>query len=143
MELSSQWGGVMTKALVGVSVLIVEDDVDSLELLEFCLNSEGATVRATDRALGAHQLLLEWHPDIIVSDISMPDEDGYTMIEKIRQNPATRMIPAIALTGNAGEAARKLASKHGFQKHLTKPADPVEIIKAVASLTIDCQPQPV
>ena len=79
-------------------------------------------------------MLAEWEPDVLVSDIGMPGEDGYHLIAKVRALPAERggAIPAIALTAYASSQDRQRALSNGFQNHLAKPIEPVELAQVVA-----------
>jgi CheY-like chemotaxis protein len=81
--------------------------------------------------------LHEFRPDVVVADISLPAEDGYRLIRRIRSSPLTheRYTPAIALTAHAGEANRKRALDAGYQEHLTKPADPNDLVRTIVRLT--------
>ncbi len=122
--------------LDGISILVVDDEPDSRELLRAILAKAGADVRTAGSAADA---LAVWHqrrPDVLVSDIGMPEEDGYSLIAKIRAlpEPADRLVPAVALTAYSRTEDRIKAIAAGFQMHLSKPADRVELITMVASL---------
>ncbi|MBH8562074.1 PAS domain S-box protein [Nostoc sp. CENA67] len=123
--------------LRGVRVLTVEDDQDTRELLVFTIGHYGAQVTAAASASEALKILKQFQPDILVCDIAMPEMDGYTLIRQIRTWPKEQggQIKAIALTAHAGESDQKQALAAGFQKHLSKPIDPEELIEAIASLT--------
>jgi len=121
--------------LSGVSVLIVEDNEEARRLLTTILNRSGATVTPAENAATALTLLLSNRPDILISDIEMPGEDGYSLIRKIRlQELPSQRTPAIALTAytRGGDRVRALAA--GFQVHIAKPVDPAELVAAVKSL---------
>lgn len=123
-------------ALKGVRVLAVDDDPDMRDLTAFILAQAGAevtVVASADEALAAFPQI---NPDVLVADIGMPHKDGYMLLHQIRHlNPQGKQIPAIALTAYAGEADRQQALEAGFQNHLAKPIEPVELIKAVANLS--------
>jgi signal transduction histidine kinase/ActR/RegA family two-component response regulator len=122
--------------LDGVSVLLVEDDADGRQVLTVILELAGAKVNAVGSVRGALAALADLRPDVLVSDVGMPDEDGYALIRHIRAREASGVggMPAIALTGYAtpDDCARLLAA--GFQLYLRKPVDPSQIVAAVASL---------
>ena len=119
-------------ALAGISVLVVDDEVDTRELVVEVLTQCGAAVRTAASAAAAWTLLREWTPDVIVSDIGMPDQDGYHLIQKIRAEG--NRIPAAALTAYARSSDRLRVLSAGFQAHLPKPAEPAELVTLVASL---------
>lgn len=124
--------------LTGIKVLIVEDDNDSREVVQLFLEQSGAVVQSTESAKSAMQLLTQntGLPDIIVSDLAMPDEDGYTLVSKIRKLPpeAGGTIPALALSAFATSESKQRALESGFTRYLTKPFEPdlliAEILKA-------------
>lgn len=120
----------------GVRVLIVDDDADALELLTFILSEYGAEVRAVTKAVETLEVLKEWQPDLLMSDIGMPEVDGYMLIRQIRALPPEQggEIPAIAVTAYAGEIDHRQVLAAGFQKHVTKPVEPAELVLAIATL---------
>jgi len=121
--------------LRGVRVLIVDDDDDSREMLEHLLASAGAELRGVDGAKAALEALDEEVPDVLVSDIGMPEEDGLSLIKRIRLRPPAEggVVPAVALTAYARGEDRALALRAGFNSHVSKPIDPSEIIAVIAS----------
>jgi len=126
--------------LEGLKILVVDDEADALELLSTILQNNGAEVIAVasvNQALTIIETATDRSPDVLVSDIGMPDEDGYSLISKLRQLEAQRggKLPAIALTAYAGSDDRRQALLAGFQMHLTKPVDAAELVAVVASLT--------
>ena len=123
--------------LVGVHVLLVEDDDDSRELLAAILMKCGARVTATSSGNEALALFATDVPHVLVSDIGMPEMDGYTLIRRLRalDLPAAQQVPALALTAYARSEDRRRTLAEGFQMHLAKPADPSEFAMTVASLT--------
>lgn len=122
--------------LAGVRVLVVDDDADSLDFAAFVLEQDGAFVIALSSAYEALKTLAEVKPDVLVSDISMPDMNGYMLIRQVRSWTAEQggQIPAIALTAFARNDDQQEALKAGFQMHLSKPFNPEELIAAIAKL---------
>ncbi len=122
--------------LAGVSVLVVDDEADTREMLERLLVRHRATVRTTASAHDALALLQAMRPTVLVSDIAMPDEDGYTLIAAIRRLPPEcgGTTPAIALTALARKEDRLRAMLAGFQMHLAKPIEPSELVVVIKSL---------
>ena len=121
-----------------IKVLVVEDDDDSRKLLTVLLEQDNANVTAVASAQAALEALNQSLPDIILSDVSMPDVDGYTLMRQIRALPPEQggQIPAIALTAYAGEIDRQQAISAGFQQHVAKPVKIDELTEAIASLVI-------
>lgn len=123
--------------LDGLRVLAVDDNADNLELIKFVLEEHNAQVTLAASANAALEAITHTKPNILISDIGMPDEDGYSLIRKIRNlTQQGKQIPAIALTAHASEEARILALNAGFSSHLAKPFDPDELIAVVSTLTI-------
>lgn len=122
--------------LGSVRVLIVEDEEDTRELLIASLQQCGAEVTAAASVAEALASLDRELPDVLVSDLAMPEEDGYSLIRKVRaRDPeAGGRIPAAALTAYARAEDRVRALASGFQRHLPKPVDPADLISMVASL---------
>ncbi|MCA1568342.1 MAG: PAS domain S-box protein [Acidobacteria bacterium] len=122
--------------LDGLRVLIVDDEADTRDLLLAVLTSCGAQVTLTASAAEALEQIGREHFDVLVTDIGMPEEDGYSLIEKVRMLPAERggTLPAAALTAYARMEDRVRALRSGFQIHVPKPVDPTELITVVANL---------
>ncbi|HVQ15543.1 MAG TPA: ATP-binding protein, partial [Vicinamibacterales bacterium] len=122
--------------LDGVTVLYVDDEPDARELAQRILSSQGARVITADSAEAGRQLVAREHPDVLVADIGMPEEDGYSLIRTIRSLPADQggSIPAAAVTALARTEDRRRALLAGFQTHVAKPVDVVELVAVVASL---------
>ncbi|HSD47339.1 MAG TPA: ATP-binding protein [Pyrinomonadaceae bacterium] len=123
-------------SLEGLKVLVVDDEADTRELISEVLKEVGSEVIAC-RSVAEALVALEQHkPDILISDLGMPDEDGYSLISKIRALPAERggHIPAAALTAYARAEDRMRVLRSGFQFHLPKPVDSAELVTVVASL---------
>ena len=118
--------------LSAVRVLVVEDDEDTRELVRATLEHAGAQVEAVGTAREARREMLEESPDVLVSDIRMPEEDGYSLIQSLRSAGVT--TPAIALTANARREDAEEARSAGFQIHLAKPIDAARLVEAVAAL---------
>lgn len=123
--------------LDGIRVLLAEDDADGQRVLTLILEIAGATVEAVGSVRGALSAFDGFRPDVLVSAVGLPDEDGYALIRRVRARETDHdgKTPAIALTGyvTPEDRARLLAA--GFQLHLRKPVEPSEIVAAVASLT--------
>jgi CheY-like chemotaxis protein len=123
-------------SLQGLKVLVVDDEADTCELIGEVLKEVGSEVIAC-RSVKEALVALEQHkPDILISDLGMPDEDGYSLISKIRALPPERggHIPAAALTAYARAEDRMRVLRSGFQFHLPKPVDSAELVTVVASL---------
>jgi PAS domain S-box-containing protein len=117
-------------------VLVVDDDPDARDLFNLILTSYGAEVRDCASAHEALQILDEWGPDVLVSDIGMPVEDGYELMRKVRALEPERggLVPALALTAYARAEDARRAFNVGFQAHIPKPVEPGELAMAVAGL---------
>jgi signal transduction histidine kinase len=126
--------------LQGARVLLVDDDDDTRDFLATALGTAGAQMRGAATARAAFEAVTDWRPDVIVSDISMPEEDGYSFIRRVRLLPADAggRTPAVALTALARPKDRVSALAAGFQTHLPKPVDPNELVLAVANLRDAC-----
>jgi PAS domain S-box-containing protein len=122
--------------LDGIHILLVEDDDDSRKLLGTMLKRHGARVTSTKSAAEALNVFSDEPPDLMISDIGMPDEDGYQLMRKIRARPAGQggLIPAIALTGYASRKDRERALDAGYRQHIAKPIEQAELIAAIAVL---------
>lgn len=121
--------------LDGVRVLIIDDERDSLEWVRRLLQECKAEVAVAPSANDGLNLIAAEPPDVIVSDIGMPDKDGFEMIRELRaRSPEAAKIPAIALTAFARSEDRTRAMLAGYQVHLAKPVEPQELIAAVANL---------
>ena len=122
--------------LDGVRVLLVEDNPDTLDMLKFIFDESGAEVIAAASVDEALDALERFRPDALVSDIAMPDRDGYDLISEIRSREPERggKIPAVAVTAYARAEDRVRVLAAGFQMHIAKPVEPVELVVAVRSL---------
>ncbi|HYH06097.1 MAG TPA: ATP-binding protein [Thermoanaerobaculia bacterium] len=122
-------------SLEGCAILVVEDNDDARKLLHAILSRAGATVETAENVSVALRILAAHRPDLIVSDIEMPGEDGYSFITKVRvQGSAHRRVPAIALTAYTRSVDRVRALAAGFQMHMAKPVEPAELVAAAKSL---------
>ncbi len=118
--------------LEGIKILVVDDDNDSRDFIVFVLEQEGAIVTPVTSAFEALEVLTKFTPDIMVSDIGMPEMDGYALMRQVK---ASEPIPkAIALTAYAGEYDQQQALAAGFLLHISKPAEPDELIAVVTQL---------
>ncbi len=120
--------------ITGLSVVLVDDQPDALEMTRLLLETRGATVRTAPSARHALQALRDARPDVLVADIGMPGEDGYWLVEQVRADDALADLPAIALTAYARPEDRARSLAAGFLAHLTKPLDADALTSAVASL---------
>jgi CheY-like chemotaxis protein len=117
-------------------VLLVEDDDDARKLLGTMLKRYGARVTSTNPAAEALNVFTEQLPYVLISDIGMPEEDGYSLIRRVRALDPARggATPAVALTAYARSEDRTRSIVAGFQMHIAKPVEPSELIAVVASL---------
>ena len=120
--------------LTGVKVLVVDDEEDSVAIVQRLLERRGAEVRGTHSMKAALGEFTAFSPHVVVSDIGMPDHDGYELITCLRALPEGRAVPAIALTVLARNDDRTRALRAGFQMHLPKPVDFTELVAAVRNL---------
>jgi CheY-like chemotaxis protein len=118
----------------GLSIVVVDDAPDSRELVKRLLQGGGAQVSVAATAQEALDLVEAQRPDLLISDIGMPDEDGYALIRKLRARPAPHGgdTVAIALTAYARAEDRATALRAGFQYHVSKPIEPLELFAVVA-----------
>ncbi|MBI3654253.1 MAG: GAF domain-containing protein [Acidobacteria bacterium] len=122
-------------SLRGLKILLVDDEADARELLQLMLTPCHAEVIAVASTAAALEKVKHWQPDLIVSDIGMPGEDGYSLIRKLRASTgAGSKIPAIALTAYARSEDRVKALSLGYQLHVPKPVEIEELVFAIASL---------
>jgi signal transduction histidine kinase len=123
--------------LDGVHVLIVEDDTDSRNVLAVLLQRLGALVEAVASAKEAYDRVAHRQPDVLVSDIGMPEEDGYSLIRRLRQMGGERRLPAIALTAYARKQDADAALGAGYDCHLPKPVAPADLVRAIKRVTLE------
>jgi CheY-like chemotaxis protein len=123
-------------ALVGLHVLVVDDDAEARELLRTVLEYGGALVTVVATARDALRNLQRVTPDVVVTDIAMPQENGYWLIREMRALDAVKghRLPAIALTGHGDAHGPERTLAAGFDAHLRKPVDPWELCRVIAAL---------
>ncbi len=121
-------------ALAGVDVLIVEDDVDASDLLVVLIEAQNGHARQAFSAKEALELYEQRKPALIVSDIGLPDADGYHLIQTIRQRETGPHVPAVALTAYARREDQRLALAAGFQAHVAKPVEPARLMAVLVAL---------
>ncbi|KAF3885741.1 MULTISPECIES: response regulator [Nostocales] len=125
------------QVLDGLRVLAVDDNADTLDLLKFTFEEFNAQVTTATSVSVALEEVERYKPNILISDLAMPVEDGYSLIRKVRSlTKPTRQIPAIALTAMATEESRTLALNAGFNSHIVKPFDPEELIAVTSNLAL-------
>ena len=134
-----------TPTLGGRRVLVVDDEQESRELLSHVLTHAGADVVSASSAAEAWITLQASAPDVLVSDIEMPGEDGYTLMRRARavESAAMDRMVAVAVTAHARPKDRLRALQAGYQSHLSKPFEPAELVAVIASLLAseDLQPR--
>jgi CheY-like chemotaxis protein len=138
---TNPWGSTLphpgleaVQSLEGVRVLLVDDDRDNLQLISTMLSSGRAKVHTATSAAEALEALEWFKPDVLVSDLAMPSEDGYSLIRKFRAMENTKHIPALALTAYVRIEDRTRALAAGFNMFVPKPVEPNELISAIANL---------
>jgi PAS domain S-box-containing protein len=123
--------------LTGLRALVVDDEADARDLIRRLLEEAGALVVTAMSASEAFDRVQEEHPDVLVTDIGMPHEDGYSLVRRLRKLPTSEggALPAIALTAFARAEDRTKALLSGFQAHVSKPVEPAELLAVVANVT--------
>jgi CheY-like chemotaxis protein len=117
-------------------VLTIDDQPDTLELITLALGRYGAEVRTSDSATAALRMVAEWKPDVVVSDIGLPEMDGYDFMRRLRELEGDgKRIPAIAVTGYAGALDESKALSAGYEVHLSKPIELNELATAIARVS--------
>jgi CheY-like chemotaxis protein len=122
-----------------MSVLVVDDEKDALSLAEAILTTAGATVMTASSAADALEMLQRSPPDVLISDVEMPDEDGYSLIRKVRawSRSGGTGIGAIALTAYGRPQDRERCLAAGFNMHVSKPVDPGALTAVIAGVAAD------
>ncbi len=122
--------------LKGAKIFVVDDEEDTRDLIAVVLSKSGAEVRVFGAAAEALKALREQPPDLLVSDIGLPAEDGYSLIQSVRESDDVKLkkLPALALTAYAGAEHRARALAAGFQSHMAKPLYPEKLLEVVLSL---------
>ena len=135
-EASAALARQLCDELEGVRVVAVDDDADARKLLETVLTRCRAKVTVVASAAEALEAVRRERPDVLLSDVEMPGEDGYTFIAKVRALPPEEggQTPAAALTAYARMEDRTKALRAGFQMHVPKPVEPAELVAVVANL---------
>ncbi|MGL5834247.1 MAG: ATP-binding protein [Waterburya sp.] len=126
-----------TYDLTNLNILVVDDEPDTLEFLSFFLSEQGANIQAVKSVAEAISCLNSTIPDLIISDLGMPESDGYNLIKYVRSLPPQhgRDIPAIALTAYATEKIRTQVLQAGYQIHLSKPTDTTKLLQAIIEIS--------
>jgi CheY-like chemotaxis protein len=119
-------------------VLLLEDSEDVLYVLKIELEWQGYDVDALSSGAEALAVARRTPPDVIVSDLAMPEMDGIEFIQRVRGLPSLRLVPAIALTGSGMERDVQRALGFGFTTHMTKPIEPGELVEQIEKLTSGC-----
>jgi CheY-like chemotaxis protein len=127
----------MQFSLNGLQVLLIEDDLLTLEVFEFTLTHAGALVKCCTSAAQARAVIRSWIPHVIVSDIGLPDEDGLSLIQEFRRLPETAKVPGIALTGYTSKKDQEELLQAGFQRVLAKPIDPMILVECVRNVSTE------
>lgn len=120
---------------LNLSIIVIEDSPDTLNMLKLWLDSYGCKTLMAASAIEGIKLAAGSKPDLIISDIGMPDVDGYELIRKLRRMPGLEQVPAIALTGYAREEDREMALAAGYNAHIAKPANIDDLLKLIKRLT--------
>jgi CheY-like chemotaxis protein/anti-sigma regulatory factor (Ser/Thr protein kinase) len=124
-------------SLAGARILVVDDDADARDLVHALLASYGADVDTVASADEAVARIEREAPDVLVSDIGLPNEDGYSLIRRVRAIPGASDLPAVALTAYAGTADNRRALEAGFQRHVAKPVEPTELAAVIAAMVCE------
>src|SRR4029077_9188817 len=133
----AQVDGEATKSdLSGIKVLVVDDEEDSLGIVKRVLERNGAKVGVAGSMQEALDKFCSFSPDVVLSDIGMPEHDGYELVGRLRALPGGRIVPAVALTALARTEDRTRALRAGFQMHVAKPVDFAELIAVVHNLAL-------
>jgi CheY-like chemotaxis protein len=115
-------------------VLLVDDNFDLLNLTSLILEQAGAVVQTAMSAAVALERLPQFQPDVLISDIAMPEQDGYELLKKVRMIQPEGQIPAIALTARVSYSHRDDIQRAGFAYHAVKPVEPDELVRAILSV---------
>jgi PAS domain S-box-containing protein len=124
----------VVESLQGIEILVVDDEADVRDLLALFLESRGANARVVASAQEAHDAIRQRRPDVLLADLRMPDEDGVSLIERLRAEEREQQharLPAIAVTAYAGAGDRQRAIAAGYDAHVAKPVDPSELARAI------------
>ena len=143
-DTSSEDARGLVARLNGVRVLVVDDDPSARELFEAIVQNAGGELKSAASVAEAVALLNAWWPDVLLSDIEMPEEDGYALMERVRELSATQhaSLAAIAVTAHSRPEDRTRALEAGFHWHLSKPVEPSQLVAVLGSLTGRLEPSP-
>jgi signal transduction histidine kinase len=129
-------------SLLGLSILVVDDERDAREVIAHALRRAGAAVTATGSVADAMEsIAVAGTPDLVITDIAMPGEDGYDLLRRLHDHVRGDVVPAIAVTAYAREDDRAKALMAGFKRHVPKPIDPLALVDTVAQLAAERQPR--
>jgi CheY-like chemotaxis protein len=131
---STESSSTSSNDLSGIRILVVDDEPDSRDFVAFVLEQVGAIVTHVASGVEALQAIEQSIPDLIVSDIGMPEMDGYMLLQQVRVRLPASQVPAIALTAYAGEVDYQQAIAAGFQMHVSKPVEPEVLVQAIVAL---------
>lgn len=122
---------------------MVDDEPDSREFTAFVLKQTGASVKTAASAAAAIALLMQSQIDVLLSDVGMPEMDGYRLMQQVRRLPSEQngQVKAIALTAYAGDFNQQQALQAGFQRHIAKPIEPQALVETIATLCAAIIPQ--
>ncbi|HYX31238.1 MAG TPA: response regulator [Pyrinomonadaceae bacterium] len=122
--------------LNGLRFLVVDDEPDTRELVATILKRSGGEVRCSQSAADALEAFKEWQPDLLISDLAMPNEDGFTLLQKLRKlrSKRAKQIPAVALSAYASDEDRAVSLSKGFKMHLPKPIEPNKLVSSVCAV---------
>lgn len=128
-------GAAEWQRLDGCRVLLVDDDEDTRRVLSTLLEAQGAKTQTAASVAEARRVLTDSTPDVIITDIAMPGEDGYALLRYCRAHPLPqkRKVTVLALTAYAGEQARDRVMRAGFNGYLSKPLDPAAVSRTIAA----------
>jgi CheY-like chemotaxis protein/two-component sensor histidine kinase len=129
--------------LDGIKIMVVDDEPDTLDLLQTSLSCFGAKVVGASSVREAIAQLSSFHPDVVLSDIAMPDQDGFEFLRWLQQTPEVRSgrMPVIALTAYAGAGDRQAILQAGFRRHVPMPIEPLRLATIIADVLRDAAPQ--
>jgi CheY-like chemotaxis protein len=135
---------LVVRSLSGLRILIVEDDTDARELVSFVLSEAGAVVECAASVPEGFDTLRRFNPELLVSDIAMPGEDGYSLMRRVRALCAAEggTVPAIALSAFTGPEDQIRALEAGFSLHIGKPVLPDALVDAVHTLVVSKRGKP-
>ena len=121
--------------LLALRVVLIEDSVDTLNMLKLWLGTYGCDVLIASNATEGIKVATRSKPDLIISDIGLPDMDGYELMQKLRKTKGLESVPAIALSGYSHPEDKNLSLEAGYSAHLTKPTDMRKLISLIRKLT--------